>query len=104
MSRLGICSVVAFGFVLSACSEPVEMAVITPEPTYNKLGEGECPEGYTYIPGALFEGECDPDDDPRRPPDDDDRPPDDDDRPGSSTIPTGPGTFTATPTGSAPST
>ena len=70
ISTVALVSVLALG----ACGAPIA-PVIHPEPTFNKLGEGECPEGYTYIPGALFEGTCDPDDD--RPPEDDDRDPTD---------------------------
>ena len=66
--RLHLSLSVAALAVLGACSQTAPTQVIAPEPTFNKLGEGECPEGYTYVPGALFEGTCDPDDDPRNPP------------------------------------
>jgi hypothetical protein len=77
MVRISLGSIAVLGLILGACG-PVAPPPVAPEPVFNKLGEGECPEGYTYIPGALFEGECDPDDEPRRPPRDDDD--DDDDR------------------------
>ena len=59
-----------------ACTQPETM--VSPEPIFDKFGDGSCIEGYTYIPGTVPGGECDPDDD--RP---DDRPddPGDDDRP-----------------------
>lgn len=56
---------------LAACSTP-PTTLVAPEPTYNKVGDGECDEGYIYIPGTPFLGECVPEPDDERPPDDDD--------------------------------
>lgn len=58
---------------LAACSTP-PTTMVNPEPTYNKMGDGECDEGYIYIPGTPWMGECIPEPDDERPPDDDDDP------------------------------
>lgn len=71
---------------LAACST-APTTMVKPEPTFNKMGDGECTEGYLFdATGAPFEGECIPEDE--RPPEDDDDPRDP--------------TFTGTPTGSTP--
>lgn len=58
---------------LAACSAP-PTTMVNPEPTYNKMGDGECDDGYIYIPGTPWMGECIPEPDDERPPDDDDDP------------------------------
>lgn len=57
---------------LAACSTTPPTTMVNPEPTYNKMGEGECEEDYIYIPGTPWMGECIPEPDDERPPDDDD--------------------------------
>lgn len=64
---------------LGACGTPPP-PVINPEPVFDKLGEGECPERYVYVPGALFEGTCEPE------PEEEERPDRDPERPRDPTI------------------
>ncbi|QMU59147.1 MAG: hypothetical protein GKR98_13675 [Boseongicola sp.] len=62
MKFIQLLAAVGITAVLSACAQQPES--IRPEPTFDKLGGGECEEGWVYIPGtAPRPPECIPEDD-----------------------------------------
>ncbi len=109
MSFFRMTATLAVVGLVAACAQQEEPILIAPEPVFNKFGDvssGECVEGYIYVPGAVPEPICIPEDEceeyvdatgqpiecpppPRRDPqfpddDDDDRP-----TPGRPSNPTG---------------
>ncbi len=61
------CATIAGVSMLAACSQQVEPTVVSPEPVYNKFGDGSCRDGWVYVRGSTTErddclppDECDP--------------------------------------------
>ncbi len=62
MKLNGIFAVIAVAGLVAACGQQEEMTLVSPQPTFDKYGNGACEEGYTYVPGAVPEMPCVPDD------------------------------------------
>ncbi len=48
--------------LLAGCAQQEEHAMVAPEPTFDKYGNGSCDEGWIYVPGAAPENPCIPED------------------------------------------
>ena len=49
--------------LLSACAQQEEhLTMVSPQPVFDKYGEGSCEEGYIYVPGAAQVPRCVPED------------------------------------------
>ena len=49
--------------MVAACSQPEPERMVTPEPVFNKYGDGACEEGYDFVAGTAAQPPvCIPDD------------------------------------------
>lgn len=63
MRLLNFAAFMGVAGILAACASQPE-PMISPEPTFDKFGDGQCEEGYVYVPGtAPRPPECIPEDD-----------------------------------------
>ena len=67
MSPLKLLALSGVVAIVAGCAQQEEAPVISPQPTYDKFGGGECTDGYIYVPGTapevdlcIPEDECDP--------------------------------------------
>lgn len=53
-----------FGVValLSGCVQQEEVAMVKPQPTFDKFGNGSCEDGLIYVPGSTVVDPCIPED------------------------------------------
>lgn len=62
MNSLKLTALTAIAVVLSACAQQEEAPELRPQPVFDKFGGGSCEEGYVYVPGGPYQGECIPPD------------------------------------------
>lgn len=63
MKSISFYAAVGVTSILTACSQPESLPMITPEPVFDKQGGGSCEEGYDYVPGTTAQPPvCIPDD------------------------------------------
>lgn len=62
MKLLHFIAIAGIAGLLSACTQQEEVTMVSPQPTFDKFGNGACEEGYIYVPGSVPTLPCIPED------------------------------------------
>ena len=63
MKFIQISAALGMAAMVAACSQPEPERMVTPEPVFNKYGDGACEEGYDFVAGTAAQPPvCIPDD------------------------------------------